>query len=228
MKTETWSKRHHCLWSFSCKDQNVRKLRSFVLSPRSAGDTWEGTGISTNEQMVSGIWKQHFQWRCEKMITLMMFMQGKMIAASAPPHSECTLSLHISCSWSARKPPVVDCCYYFSGWSHHFSLIMNHRFLADRTVNGVSNGLCCPVLVISVRHLEYHHDGDGDGDGVGDGDGDDVMMMICSTGTGTQSIWATASGISFSTGLHSSQVTLISKNLFMKIDTIFRDFARST
>ena len=89
---------------------------------------------------------------------------------------------------------------------------MNHRFLADRTVNGVSNGLCCPVLVISVRHLEHHHDGDGDGDGVGDGDGDsdgdgvgdgdgdgvgdgdgdgvgdDVMMMICSTGTGTQSI----------------------------------------
>ena len=60
---------------------------------------------------------------------------------------------------------------------------MNHRFLADRTVNGVSNGLCCPVLVISVHHLEHHHDGDGDGDG----DGDDVMM-ICSTGTGTQSI----------------------------------------
>ena len=34
MKTETWSKRHHCLWSFSCKDQNVRKLRRFVLFPK--------------------------------------------------------------------------------------------------------------------------------------------------------------------------------------------------
>ena len=53
---------------------------------------------------------------------------------------------------------------------------MIHRFLVNRTVNGVSNGLCGLVLVISVSHLEYQHDDDGVGDdgdsGDGGGDGD--------------------------------------------------------
>ena len=48
--------------------------------------------------------------------------------------------------------------------------IMIHRFLVNRAVNGVSNGICGLVLVISVSHLEYHHDDDGVGD---DGDGGD-------------------------------------------------------
>ena len=47
---------------------------------------------------------------------------------------------------------------------------MIHRFLVNRAVNGVSNGLCGLVLVISVSHLEYQHDDDGVGD---DGDGGD-------------------------------------------------------
>ena len=51
---------------------------------------------------------------------------------------------------------------------------MIHRFLVNRAVNGVSNGLCGLVLVISVSHLEYHHDDDGVGDGGDGGDDGDV------------------------------------------------------
>ena len=49
-------------------------------------------------------------------------------------------------------------------------IIMIYWFLVNKAVNIVNDGLRCLVLVISVPHLEYHHEDEGD---VGDDEDED-------------------------------------------------------